>query len=294
MSTDVATEVGSRRPRGRLPHACGWPPSSGSATTPSPSRSTCPTTCARPSRSAPASTSRCASSRDGGEERRSYSICAPAGAAAAGRGAPGRHRAVLRVAGRPAVQPGDEIEVAPPAGSFTPDLEPGTHHGLIAAGSGITPVLSIAASRARRPRRHPRHPALRQPAHRHRDVHRGARRPEERLRPAAAPAARALPRADGGRDLLRPARRATSCATLLDALVDAAGRRPVVALRPARHDRGRGRGARRARRGAQAGAPRAVLRRRAAARAAPARTSRVVDGATQRGHRRARTAGRPR
>jgi ring-1,2-phenylacetyl-CoA epoxidase subunit PaaE len=44
------------------------------------------------------------------------------------------------------VRPGDEVEVAPPAGSFTPDLQPGTHHGLVAAGSGITPVLSIAAS----------------------------------------------------------------------------------------------------------------------------------------------------
>ena len=42
--------------------------------------------------------------------------------------------------------PGDAVEVAPPSGSFTPDLTPGTHHGLVAAGSGITPVLSIAAS----------------------------------------------------------------------------------------------------------------------------------------------------
>ena len=83
---------------------------------------------------------------DGGrEERRSYSICAPAGAAP--------RVGVRRVAtglfsewlvDRLAV--GDEIQVAPPSGSFTPDLEPGTHHGLIAAGSGITPVLSIAAS----------------------------------------------------------------------------------------------------------------------------------------------------
>jgi ring-1,2-phenylacetyl-CoA epoxidase subunit PaaE len=80
-----------------------------------------------------------------GEERRSYSICAPAGS-------PPRV-GVRRVDGGlfsewlvERLQPGDEIEVGPPAGSFTPDLEPGTHHGLIAAGSGITPVLSIAAS----------------------------------------------------------------------------------------------------------------------------------------------------
>jgi ring-1,2-phenylacetyl-CoA epoxidase subunit PaaE len=79
------------------------------------------------------------------EERRSYSICAPAG------GPP--RVGVRRVASGlfsewlvDRARPGDEVEVAPPAGSFTPDLEPDTHHGLIAAGSGITPVLSIAAS----------------------------------------------------------------------------------------------------------------------------------------------------
>ncbi|WP_232665681.1 1,2-phenylacetyl-CoA epoxidase subunit PaaE [Pseudonocardia sp. TRM90224] len=82
---------------------------------------------------------------DGVEERRSYSICAPAGAAP--------RVGVRRVATGlfsewlvDRLEAGDEIEVAPPSGSFTPDLEPGLHHGLIAAGSGITPVLSIASS----------------------------------------------------------------------------------------------------------------------------------------------------
>ncbi|OJY48203.1 MAG: phenylacetic acid degradation protein [Pseudonocardia sp. 73-21] len=82
---------------------------------------------------------------DDGEERRSYSICAPSGAAP--------RVGVRRVAGGlfsewlvDRLEAGDEIEVGPPAGSFTPQLEAGTHHGLIAAGSGITPVLSIAAS----------------------------------------------------------------------------------------------------------------------------------------------------
>jgi ring-1,2-phenylacetyl-CoA epoxidase subunit PaaE len=82
---------------------------------------------------------------DGQEERRSYSICAPAGV-------------LPRIGVRRVdtglfsewlvdrLQSGDEIEVARPAGSFTPEIEPGSHHGLIAAGSGITPVLSIAAS----------------------------------------------------------------------------------------------------------------------------------------------------
>ncbi len=79
------------------------------------------------------------------EERRSYSICAPAG---------GPLRiGVRRVAAGlfsewlvDGLAAGDEVEAAPPAGGFTPDLEPGAHHALIAAGSGITPVLSIAAS----------------------------------------------------------------------------------------------------------------------------------------------------
>ncbi|MEU5882520.1 1,2-phenylacetyl-CoA epoxidase subunit PaaE [Spirillospora sp. NPDC047279] len=82
---------------------------------------------------------------DGRDERRSYSICAPADRA-------------LRVGVREVpdglfsswlvrdVRPGDEIEVLPPSGSFTAELEPGAHHVLIAAGSGITPVLSVAAS----------------------------------------------------------------------------------------------------------------------------------------------------
>jgi ring-1,2-phenylacetyl-CoA epoxidase subunit PaaE len=82
---------------------------------------------------------------DGSEQRRSYSICAPAGAAP--------RVGVRRIDGGlfsewlvDGVRPGDEVEVAPPSGAFTPELAAGTHHGLIAAGSGITPVLSIAAS----------------------------------------------------------------------------------------------------------------------------------------------------
>ncbi|WP_028938156.1 1,2-phenylacetyl-CoA epoxidase subunit PaaE [Pseudonocardia spinosispora] len=82
---------------------------------------------------------------DAGEERRSYSICAPVGAAPR----VGVRRIDTGLFSEwlvDRVKPGDEVEVGPPAGSFTPDLVAGTHHGLIAAGSGITPVLSIAAS----------------------------------------------------------------------------------------------------------------------------------------------------
>jgi ring-1,2-phenylacetyl-CoA epoxidase subunit PaaE len=81
--------------------------------------------------------------RDG--ERRSYSICAVRGRAP--------RIGVREVAGGAVsgwlvhqVRPGDVVEVQAPAGSFTPDLDVPGQHVLIAAGSGITPVLSIAGS----------------------------------------------------------------------------------------------------------------------------------------------------
>jgi len=80
-----------------------------------------------------------------GEHRRSYSICAPAGAAPriGVREVPGG--AVSSWLVREA-RPGDVVEVQAPAGSFTPDLAAGGRHVLVGAGSGITPLLSIAAS----------------------------------------------------------------------------------------------------------------------------------------------------
>ncbi|MEU6034238.1 1,2-phenylacetyl-CoA epoxidase subunit PaaE [Actinomadura sp. NPDC047616] len=87
---------------------------------------------------------------DGREERRSYSICAPAGAAPriGVREIPGGALSSWLVH---QVRPGDLVEVLPPSGGFTPDLGRPAHHVLIAAGSGITPVLSIAASALRDP-----------------------------------------------------------------------------------------------------------------------------------------------
>ena len=80
-----------------------------------------------------------------GSERRSYSICAAAGRAP--------RIGVREVEGGAVsgwlvrqVRPGDVVEVQAPAGSFTPDLTAAGQHVLIAAGSGITPMLSIAAS----------------------------------------------------------------------------------------------------------------------------------------------------
>ena len=80
-----------------------------------------------------------------GEERRSYSICAPAGAAP--------RIGVREVAGGAvsgwlvrSLKAGDTLEVQEPSGTFTPDLSVPGRHVLIAAGSGITPMMSIAAS----------------------------------------------------------------------------------------------------------------------------------------------------
>jgi ring-1,2-phenylacetyl-CoA epoxidase subunit PaaE len=85
----------------------------------------------------------------GGEElRRSYSICSALDS--------GELRvAVKRVPGgrfsswaNEALAPGDALEVMSPAGHFGPALEPGRGKTwlAIAAGSGITPVISILAS----------------------------------------------------------------------------------------------------------------------------------------------------
>jgi ring-1,2-phenylacetyl-CoA epoxidase subunit PaaE len=79
------------------------------------------------------------------DERRTYSICAPAGAAPriGVREVPGGQISSWIVRD---LRPGDVIEVAPPSGTFTPSVAEGGRHVLIAAGSGITPVLSIATS----------------------------------------------------------------------------------------------------------------------------------------------------
>lgn len=80
--------------------------------------------------------------------RRSFSICTPpsSGVLRVGvRRLPGGHfsgEVLDRLA------PGDELEVMTPVGGFTPDVRPeaARHHVCVAAGSGITPLLSIAAT----------------------------------------------------------------------------------------------------------------------------------------------------
>jgi ring-1,2-phenylacetyl-CoA epoxidase subunit PaaE len=83
---------------------------------------------------------------DGGrDERRSYSICAPVGAAprVGVREVPGGFFSSYLVHD---VRPGDTIEVLPPAGTFTADLSVPGDHVFVVAGSGITPALSLAGS----------------------------------------------------------------------------------------------------------------------------------------------------
>jgi ring-1,2-phenylacetyl-CoA epoxidase subunit PaaE len=81
----------------------------------------------------------------GRELRRTYSIASAAG---------GALRLGVRVQGEMSrhlatgLQPGDRIEALEPAGRFRPTLEPGRakSYVAIAAGSGITPILSIVGT----------------------------------------------------------------------------------------------------------------------------------------------------
>lgn len=82
---------------------------------------------------------------DGVEHRRTYSICAAAGESP--------RVGVREVAGGlfstwlvREVRAGDRIDVQPPSGAFHADPGTAARHLLIAAGSGITPILSIASS----------------------------------------------------------------------------------------------------------------------------------------------------
>lgn len=82
---------------------------------------------------------------DGQEHRRSYSICAPVGARPriGVREIPGGMFSSWLVH---EVRPGDRVEVQTPTGSFQADPSAGGRHLCIAAGSGITPMLSIATT----------------------------------------------------------------------------------------------------------------------------------------------------
>ena len=146
---------------------------------------------------------------DGGDERRSYSICAPAGRRAADRRARGPRRAVLLAGWCTRCGPATRSRCSRRPARSPPTRRAGRRgHVLLAAGSGITPMLSIAASRAGRD----------PDAARSRCSTATARTDsvmfaeeladlKNRYRPALQLRARALPRAPRRRAVLRPARR---------------------------------------------------------------------------------------
>ncbi len=86
---------------------------------------------------------------DGEQHRRDYSICAPVGA-------PPRVAVRLIPGGRFSewlvheIRPGDRVDVQTPRGSFRAEPD-GSRHLLVAAGSGITPMMSIAPTVLRHP-----------------------------------------------------------------------------------------------------------------------------------------------
>jgi ring-1,2-phenylacetyl-CoA epoxidase subunit PaaE len=82
---------------------------------------------------------------DGRDERRSYSICAPTGCSprVGVREIPGGLFSRWLVHD---LRRGDVVEVLPPSGSFTADLSQPADHAFVVAGSGVTPVLSLAGT----------------------------------------------------------------------------------------------------------------------------------------------------
>jgi len=81
---------------------------------------------------------------EGVDERRNYSVCSPVGGPLR-IGVKRAEGGLFSVWVCKELQVGDTVEVLPPLGSFGPRSFP-ERLGLIAAGSGITPVLSIAAT----------------------------------------------------------------------------------------------------------------------------------------------------
>ncbi|MGH3649334.1 MAG: 1,2-phenylacetyl-CoA epoxidase subunit PaaE [Acidimicrobiia bacterium] len=80
--------------------------------------------------------------------RRSYSICAPAGSGKLRVGVKQLRGGVFSTYATEDLRAGDTLQVMPPVGEFTIDIDPGRPRKAvaIAAGSGITPVLSLIAT----------------------------------------------------------------------------------------------------------------------------------------------------
>jgi ring-1,2-phenylacetyl-CoA epoxidase subunit PaaE len=82
---------------------------------------------------------------EGVDVRRSYSICANANSGTLRIGIKQLPGGSFSTFATTRLQPGDELEVMPPVGEFTTTPRP-IHYGAIAAGSGITPVLSLVST----------------------------------------------------------------------------------------------------------------------------------------------------
>ena len=169
---------------------------------------------------------------------------------------------------------GDTLEVQVPSGTFTPDLSVPGRHVLIAAGSGITPMMSIAAS------------VLAADDKSTVTLLYGNRRSDTVMfadevadlkdaYPARMQIVHVLSREPQEVELHSGRLDAARLTALLPGDRRRAGRGPLVAVRPLRHGHRRHRGAARARRGRRPDPPRAVLgRRRAARRRRPTTTPR--------------------
>ena len=84
----------------------------------------------------------------GDDVRRNYSICTPAGSGRLRIGVKRLAKGAFSEHALSRLAVGDELDVMTPSGRFTVALDAANakHYALLAAGSGITPVLSIIAS----------------------------------------------------------------------------------------------------------------------------------------------------
>ncbi len=85
---------------------------------------------------------------DGVEVRRNYSICSPAGSGQLRVGIKRLSGGAFSAYALDTLRPGEVIDVLTPTGHFTVPFAPGRakHYAAIAAGSGITPVLSLIST----------------------------------------------------------------------------------------------------------------------------------------------------
>ncbi|MDX3000317.1 phenylacetate-CoA oxygenase/reductase subunit PaaK [Kribbella solani] len=86
--------------------------------------------------------------RAGDDVRRSYSICSPAGSGVLRIGVKRIPGGEFSAYAAHELKVGDELEVMTPLGRFGTTLDPANakHYAFVAAGSGITPVLSLVAT----------------------------------------------------------------------------------------------------------------------------------------------------